>query len=96
MSDLPVCSCAEFYGSHPPECPARQAYETLKANFREEHEVAKRAVDKIRSDWGAEVSELRAVLSGLVAFVDGSHNDDSYLNSARRLLKRLADQRNER
>jgi len=31
---LPLCACAEFYESHPPECPAQTAYNEALAEIR--------------------------------------------------------------
>ena len=31
MSDLPMCVCADVYGSHPPDCPVRMEIERLRA-----------------------------------------------------------------
>jgi len=32
---LPVCDCAEYYGSHPPDCPVRTLIESLQSQLTE-------------------------------------------------------------
>ena len=33
---LYTCSCAEYYGSHHPECPARQQFDRLRAKVKQQ------------------------------------------------------------
>jgi hypothetical protein len=55
MSDIPLCSCGEFYQSHHPQCPARRYADGLQAQLSQlqaENARLRKALIRLRDcDW---------------------------------------------
>lgn len=76
MSDIPLCSCGEFYQSHHPQCPARKYAEGLEAKNKM-LEAQRVSQNKLITELTTDMEELESML--FVAY-NNSGSGKSYFN----------------